>query len=179
MQVVALPGRRIETEAWLKSLLAAAGIPKADLIRYRHWDSDAEASIAFEAKRLEGQSPNLVVAKSFGTIVAATAFCLHGFRPAAAVLIGTPYAAMDGSDLTFLQRFAAATETLFIQQAQDPGGPAAALHTALGVAAGTVESVPGDDHIYSDTTALAAIVQRRFAGRLNSASDAAKPGSTP
>jgi len=160
MQVIALPGRRVETEVWLKSLLAAAGFPKADLTRYRHWDSDAEASVAFEAARLIGQSPNLVIAKSFGTVVAATAFCVHGFRPATAVLIGTPYAAVDRNDLTFLQRFAAGTKTLFIQQDQDPGGSAVALHGALSIAADTVATVPGDDHIYSDTAALAAIVQR-------------------
>jgi hypothetical protein len=160
MHVVALPGRRIETEAWLRSLLVAAGFPESDVIRYRHWVTDAEASVAFEAECLAKQSPEFVIAKSLGTVIAATAFCLHEFRPTAAVLIGTPYSAIESSDLQLLQRFAAGVETLFIQQTEDPGGSAARLHTALNVSSNDVAAVPGDDHLYSDTAALVAIIQR-------------------
>jgi hypothetical protein len=160
MHVTALPGRRSETEAWLRSLLVAAGLPEASVVRYRHWDTDVEASGAFEAARLANQSPQLVIAKSLGTVIAATAFCLHEYRPTAAVLIGTPYAALESSDLHFLQQFAAGVETLFIQQSEDPGGSAAQLRTALQLARGEVAAVPGDDHLYSDTTALAAVLRR-------------------
>jgi hypothetical protein len=160
MQVVALPGRRIETGGWLKSVLVTAGFPESDVIRYRHWTTDDEASVAFEATRLANQSPELVIAKSLGTVIAATAFCLHGFRPAAAVLIGTPYAAIESNDLQCLQRFAAGVLTLFIQQSDDPGGSAARLHAVLGIASDGVVAVPGNDHLYSDTNALGAIIRR-------------------
>ena len=127
MHVTALPGRRSETEAWLRSVLVAAGFPEAVVTRYRHWDTEVEANVAFEAARLANQSPPLVIAKSLGTVIAATAFCLHKFRPTGAVLIGTPYAALESGDLRFLQQFSAAVETLFIQQSEDPGGSAAEL----------------------------------------------------
>ena len=91
MHVTALPGRRSETEAWLRSVLVAAGFPEAVVTRYRHWDTEVEANVAFEAARLANQSPPLVIAKSLGTVIAATAFCLHKFRPTGAVLIGTPH----------------------------------------------------------------------------------------
>ena len=160
MNVTALPGRRSETEAWLRSVLVAAGFPEAVVTRYRHWDTEIEASVAFEAARLANQSPPLVIAKSLGTVIAATAFCLHKFRPAAAVLIGTPYAALESSDLRFLQQFSAAVKTLFIQQSEDPGGSAAELAAALHLACGEVVAIPGDDHMYSDSTALAGVIRR-------------------
>lgn len=74
MQVTALPGRRSETEAWLRSLLVAAELPDAGIVRYRHWDTNVEVSAPFEAARLANQAPQLVIAKSLGTVVAATAF---------------------------------------------------------------------------------------------------------
>lgn len=160
MQVTALPGRRSETESWLRGVLVASGFPEAVVTRYRHWDSEAEASVAFEAGRLANQSSSLVIAKSFGTVVAATAFCLHSFRPAAAVLIGTPYSALESRELGFLRGFSAAVETLFIQQTEDPGGSAAELAPTLHLARGEVVAVPGNDHMYSDSAALAAAILR-------------------
>lgn len=160
MHIVALPGRRVETETWLKSLLVASRYPDVQVTHYRHWDAGAEASVAFEAARLSNLSPQLVVAKSLGTIIAAAAFSLHEFRPASAILIGTPYSAIVNSDLHLLREFAADVETLFIQQTEDPGGSAAQLATALQVNRGEVVEVPGSDHLYSDIDALAKIFQR-------------------
>jgi hypothetical protein len=154
MQVVALPGRRSETEPWMHDLLLAAGWPDSGVVRYRRWNSDAEASVSFEAARLSDQAPQLIVAMSVGTVVAATAFGHHGFRPAAAVLIGTPFQAIAPEDLGLLQTFARGVETLFIQQTEDLGGSAAKLHNALQLTRGQVTAVPGNDHLYSDTSAL-------------------------
>jgi hypothetical protein len=138
MLITALSGRRIETEAWLKGLLVEAKYPEAKVTRYRHWDIDAEASVAFEAARLATQSPQLVIAKSLGTVIAATAFNLN--------------------EVQFLRRFAASVNTLFIQQEQDPGGSADSLAAALQVNRREVVEVPGNDHLYSDTAALASIL---------------------
>ena len=160
MNVVALPGRRIETEAWLKSLLEAAEYPDAKVTRYRHWDTETEASVAFEAERLSNESPQLVIAKSLGTVIAATAYSSNQFRPAFGIFIGTPYAALGEDDVLLLRRYAANVTTLFIQQAEDPGGPAAALAAALQLHRGSVAEVPGSDHLYLDIVALADIVRR-------------------
>ncbi len=160
MQVVALPGRTSGTEAWLQDVLRAAGLPAGGILRYRHWDSEADASVELEASRLEGQTPRLVVAKSMGTIIAATAFDLHKFRPRAAILIGTPYAPMPAAVRRLMSKFSQGVSTLFIQQAQDPGGSAAELPAALELVSGEVLAVPGADHLYSDTTALGAILKQ-------------------
>ena len=160
MLITALPGRNVETEAWLKSVLIAAKYPDAEVTRYRHWETNAEASVALEASRLVNQSPQLVIAKSLGTIIAATAFCLHEFRPTIAVLIGTPYISLKSNEVQFLRRFAAGVDTLFIQQAQDPGGSADLLSAALQLTRGKVIEVSGNDHLYSDTSVFASILGR-------------------
>lgn len=154
MQVVALPGRNSETESWLRNLLFATGLPDSGVVRYRHWNSDSEASVPFQASLLSDQTPQLVVAKSLGTLIAATAFGHHRFRPAAAVMVGTPFHAIVAQDLRLLQEFARGVETLFIQQVQDPGGSASELHGALQLTRGQVAAVPGSDHLYSDTSSL-------------------------
>ena len=166
MQVVALPGRRPETESWLRDLLLAAGLPDAGVVRYRHWTSADEADVLFEAARLSGQTPALVVAKSMGTVIAATAFGHHGFRPAAAVLVGTPYLAIGADDLEHLQTFARGVDTLFIQQSDDPGGSATELHHALRIERGQVAAVPGSDHLYTNESALVDALRPWLATRL-------------
>jgi pimeloyl-ACP methyl ester carboxylesterase len=160
MQVVSLPGRHPETESWLRSVLLAANLPAEGITRYRHWDAEVEASMSFEAQRLDGLAPSLVVAKSFGTRIAAAAFLHHRFRPRAAVLIGTPYLAVEDEDLALLQQFVNAVGTLCIQQVDDPGGPSEKLAGALKIPSAEVVSVPGSDHMYSDTAALATIIER-------------------
>jgi predicted alpha/beta-hydrolase family hydrolase len=100
-----------------------------------------------------------VIAKSFGTVVAARAFCEHHFRPQSAILIGTPFSAFDRKDLTSLQQLAEGVETLFIQQAEDPGGAASQIAASLGSSQTHVATVPGNDHHYTEVKALAAIIQ--------------------
>ena len=159
MQTIALPGRHPQTEAWLRSLLAAAGLPFDAVIRYRHWTSGVEANAAAEAERLADAAPSLLVAKSFGTVVAATAFDRNNFRPAAAVLIGTPYQAIPAADVRLLRRLARESPVLFIQQSDDPGGPASRLASTLEVVDSTVAAVPGDDHLYEDVTSIAGLIR--------------------
>ncbi len=166
MQLVALPGRSNGTEAWLRSVLAAAELPDDGVVRYRHWETDVEPDVEFEASRLTGQTPQLVVAKSLGTIVAATAFDLHKFRPRAAILIGMPYQPLPSVERRLVQQLAQGISTLFIQQVEDPGGSAAELRGALGLTNNEVVAVPGADHLYSDTSALGAIVKQWMQNRL-------------
>lgn len=160
MHVIALPGRNPQTEVWLRSVLMESALPSDGIIRYRHWDSAVDADADIEAQRLDNLSPALVVAKSLGTVIAARAFCIHQFRPRAAILIGTPYSANNPEDLVCLQQLAEGVETLFIQQVEDPGGPASQLATSLRLSRSEVAAVPGNDHLYTDITVLAAIIQR-------------------
>jgi predicted alpha/beta-hydrolase family hydrolase len=160
MQVIALPGRNSATEAWLRSVLSVAALPDDGLVRYRHWESDVEPSVDFEASRLTGQTPSLVVAKSLGTLIAATAFDRYNFRPNTVVLIGTPYQPLAQAERRLLQQLARGVSTLFVQQTEDPGGSAAELLSALDVSGGEVTAVLGSDHLYTDTVTLGEIIKR-------------------
>lgn len=159
MQLIALPGRNEQTDAWLRSLLTDSRLRSEGIVRYRHWDSAIDADADFEAQRLAGLSPDLVIAKSFGTVVAATAFRSHHFRPQRAILIGAPFSALDPGDLVNLRRLAEGAETLFIQQAEDPGGAASQLGGALRLSQANVVIVPGSDHAYKEVTVLADIIR--------------------
>ncbi|MFA6313994.1 MAG: hypothetical protein WCV99_18855 [Sterolibacterium sp.] len=160
MNVIALPGRNQQTESWLRSVLLEAELPVDGMLRYRHWDSAVDADVDFEAERLANQTPALVIAKSLGTVIAATAFCLHQFRPQGVILIGTPYGALTPEVLVRIRQLALGAETLFIQQTEDPGGPASQIATTLQLSRSEVVSVPGDDHLYTDIAALAVIIKR-------------------
>lgn len=167
MQVIALPGRNVQTDAWLRAILADSSVPSDGIVRYRHWDNAIDADADFEARRLAGLAPDLVIAKSFGTVVAATAFSSHRFRPQSAILIGTPFGALDAEDLIGLQRLAEGAKTLFIQQEEDPGGPASQLGASLRLPQANVVAVPGSDHLYQDVARVAAII-RDWMGRAGS-----------
>jgi hypothetical protein len=124
-----------------------------------HWTDGNEASLAKEARRLAGLHPDVVLAKSFGANVAALAFDQNQFRPGRVILIGTPYLAVSTHELTLLRRLARANPVKFIQQAQDPGGPASQLALTLGVREDSVAAVPGNDHMYTDIKRLSAIIR--------------------
>ena len=160
MQLVALPGRNRQTEEWLRAVLTESALPTNGIVRYRHWESAVDADADFEAQCLASRSPALVIAKSLGTVVAARAFCIHQFRPQSAILIGTPFSAFGPKDLASVQQLAQGVETLFIQQAEDPGGSASQLGDSLRLSKPNVASVPGNDHLYADIAALAAIIQK-------------------
>jgi hypothetical protein len=170
MLTIALAGRRHETADWARSVLDALSLPADALVQYRHWISPDEASVDFEAQRLTEQKPDLLIAKSFGTNVAATAYCDNELRPRTAILIGVPFAPMTDHELGRMHRFATGQPTLFIQQGEDPGGAARALPQALKVEASTVASVPGNDHLYADVPLLAEIIRAwpEFAERVAS-----------
>ena len=111
-----------------------------------------------EASLLSGLKPTVLVAKSFGTHVAALAHEQRNFKPGVAILIGTPFAPMTEQELNRFQVFASSQPTLFIQQEADPGGSAASLAGALRLNDATISAVPGNDHLYSNVNELAKIV---------------------
>jgi hypothetical protein len=169
MKVIGLPGRTPETKEWIQQLLTAAGFPEADIAHYSHWERQHEGEVDLprwnslvtqEAERLQGQSDCLVVAKSFGTLVAALAFELTSFRPSAAIFIGTPLRSLSSDQLQLYGNVANHVPLLFIQQSLDPGGSYAELHAKVRTFshAGAAE-VPGSDHLYSDISKLVDVIR--------------------
>ena len=169
MKVIGLPGRTPETKEWMQQLLTATGFPEADIAHYSHWEREFEGEVdlprwnslvAHEAERLQGQSDCLVVAKSFGTLVAASAYGLTSFRPSAAIFIGTPLRNLSSEQLQLYGNVSNHVPALFIQQSLDPGGSYAELHAKVGTFSHAEGAeVPGTDHLYSDISKLVDVIK--------------------
>jgi hypothetical protein len=161
VNLIGLPGRNAETEAWMTSLLEGLSISRqtASVARYRHWDDASEPDLAHEASRLTINDADLVVAKSMGTLVLLT-HCLQHSPPFRAVFIGTPLKAYSSEKLASLKTFANQTPSLFIQQKSDIAGSFADLEPVVRQCAkATLAQIPGEDHIYADTDELATIIK--------------------
>jgi len=161
MELLGLPGRNPETEAWMAGLLDALGLGAGETVHYRHWDDGGEPDVTGEAQRLAGLEPELVIAKSMGTLVAATAHAMHDFRPRAAVLIGSPIGHLPKEVLMVYMELGNVVPTLFIQQEEDFTAPFAAVEALAGrCRLSEAVAVPGSDHVYADVDALVRRIQR-------------------
>ena len=159
MKIIGLPGRNQETDGWLNELLALLALGEYEVVRYRHWADGAEPNIAHEMEALRGRAADLVVAKSMGTIVATTAYRSASFRPARAVLIGSPIGQSTPELQALYSALAEGIPTLFIQQTADFTGTFVQLESIVrGCAHGQLAEVPGNDHAYRDTAGLASII---------------------
>lgn len=160
MRVIGLPGRNLETEAWMRDLLASLDLGASETIHYRHWDEGGEPDVPFEAGRLEGHGAELVVAKSMGTLVAASAYEAGRIAPAGTVLIGVPVQHLAPEIHERFRRFADHVPTLFIQQTDDFTGTHRALDAIVGACAcGQCVEVPGEDHVYENLAELVGIIK--------------------
>jgi pimeloyl-ACP methyl ester carboxylesterase len=160
LRILALPGRLPETAPRIEALARALG-GEVEVQRYAAWPGDPVPDEAAEAVRAaELRRPDLLIAMSFGTLVAMAAREAHGLSAKAYVFLGAPVRrlATEGR-LDLFARQAAAAPTLFIQQTEDFTGPYRELLAALPPDAAAHE-VPGGDHVYDDVAGLAAIITR-------------------
>ena len=159
MKILGLPGRDQHTEQWLKRLLDDIDLGDATVVHYGHWDG-GEPNVADEAERLAGKDPQLIVAKSMGTLVGTRAFAARLVSPRLMVLIGVPIAHLPDDALEPFRRVASSIPTLFIQQTDDVTGKFAQVkELAAGLGRSTTAEVPGSDHQYEDIQELVAIIR--------------------
>jgi len=160
MRTLGLPGRNPGTGAWIRELFHALSLEDAEVARYRHWDEAIEPDVEREAASLHGQCPDLLVAKSLGTLIATTAHASFSFRPRRAVVIGVPLRRLTSDMLDGYRRFANQLPSLFIQQTADFNGPFSELHVAIGETAyGRFAEVPGHDHFYGNIAELVSVIE--------------------
>jgi len=169
VKVFGLPGRNSETKEWMRELLTATGFPEAEIAHYRHWQHGFEGDVdlprwnslvTYEAERLRNRADCLVVAKSFGTLVAASAFGLTSFRPNAAIFIGTPLRNLSSEQSQLYGNLSNHVPALFIQQSLDPGGSYAELYARVEIFAhAEAAEVSGSDHLYGDISELANVIK--------------------
>ncbi len=168
MKILGIPGVKIETKEWMKSLFSALGENsfESKVHLYRHWSDNIEADIDYEASCLEDFSVDLVIAKSLGTLITTLAFASFNFEPKAAVLIGSPLKRHGLDNFGLLKSFVESVPTHFIQQTSDFNGSFEQLRKIVQPYQNAiVTEIPGDDHIYGDIDELQKIIQPIFSAR--------------
>lgn len=114
-----------------------------------------------ESRIVADSGADLVIAKSFGTLVTMLANREYGFQPAKCVMITVPLVRFKIQNLIpLLHHHCASVPTLFIQKTADFNGPYAELASETGAYPGCrAAEVAGDDHLYSDLTELKRIIE--------------------
>jgi len=155
MKLLALPGKNKATYQWFSNLLKHINIDAATtaIQEYDCWlTSEEELNLAVESEKAKASKPDIIMAKSIGTIVALTAFA-ESAKDKKFVFIGTPIHLYNAEWLNALKKLSFESDVLFIQQRFDRTASAEDLGSVLGQAC-TVTEVPGSDHLYNDIGAL-------------------------
>lgn len=134
------------------------------VFNYTHWKDGGEINIPEEAKKLsEYLSTNdvsVVIAKSAGSLVTATASMYTGASLKKAIFIGFPleYARERRINYeTLLQKFQ--TPTLYIQAAGDPMGSYDRVHLMTKNLENTIaKRIESNDHNYKDIPTLIKLI---------------------
>lgn len=169
MKLLGLPGRKASTLAQMAELVGSVrlGQVEARVQEYGFWGAEevADPDPAPEAAIAAASGAEVVIAKSFGTLVTMTAASRCGFRPSRCVFIGTPLVRLEGAGLDLLVAHCAGTPTLFIQQTADFNGAFGSLSKVVsGAEHIACVEVPGDDHLYSDLPRLVEIIETWWSG---------------
>lgn len=169
MKLLGLPGRKDSTYAHMVDLIARVRIGQDDAVvqTYGFWgpEDHPDPDPRPEARTAAESGADLVIAKSFGTLVTMIAARDHGFAPKACVFLGTPL--RRASDMGMrLAAHLSAIPTLLIQQTADFNGAFEEVAAVAGRAPSALAlEIPGDDHLYEDIDAIAPLVEAWWARR--------------
>lgn len=169
MKLLGLPGRLASTHGQMVELVNAVrlGQDEAVVQAYGFWGGEdaADPDVGPEAAVAAACGAEVVFGKSIGTLVAMLAGDRHGFSPERCVFLGTPLRRLEAKgELGLLASHCRRTPTLFIQQTADPGGGWAELSALVSPWSKCV-TAPGEDHLYAEVAACAAIIEAWAAER--------------
>ena len=167
VNILLLAGASKKNISWIMKLrdeLLEIQKYSVSVFNYTHWKSGGEIDISEEAKKLsEYLSTNdvsVVIAKSAGSLVTATANMYTGASLKKAIFIGFPleYARERCIDYeTLLQKFQ--TPTLYIQAAGDPMGSYDRVHLMTKNLENTIaKRIESNDHDYKNIPALIELI---------------------
>lgn len=153
----------------MADLIAGLRIAQDDAVvqAYGFWVSEdhPDPDPAPEAKIAAASGADLVIAKSFGTLVTMVACRTHGFAPKACVFIGTPMRRSPEIAIRLVQHLAA-MPTLLIQQTEDFNGAFAEVAAVAARAPSTTAlEIEGDDHLYINLDTICPLIDAWWANR--------------
>ncbi len=162
MKILGMPGVNPQTGPWMDNILggvASAG-DRAQTQHYGFWTSGEErVDAAAELQIVSSFDPELIVAKSMGTLLTLRGVSDGMLQPKQCVLIGIPVAG-SGAGIDLLLRWHELNlPTLFIQQELDRTGTFEQLSALVNPESRcTLVAVPGSDHVYADTAVLIKLI---------------------
>ncbi|MEX1237334.1 MAG: hypothetical protein WD994_03590 [Pseudomonadales bacterium] len=163
MKILGLPGINPATGPWMDSILERVANERDDANTqyYEFWNSpDDHIDAPAELVRAAAAAPELIIAKSMGTLLTLRGVAESILAPKACVLIGIPVGGDRELERSILSGWHERDiPTLFIQQQADITGTFDEL-TAVLTASGHLQtvSIPGSDHVYSDVDQLASLI---------------------
>jgi hypothetical protein len=169
VKLLGLPGRKSSTFQHMLDLTSRLrlGQDEAVVQAYGFWGpkDDPNPDPAPEARIAAESRADLVIAKSFGTLVTMVAGRDLGFAPPACVFLGTPL--RRSPDMAaLLVAHLSAVPTLLIQQTSDFNGSFAEVAAVAARAPSAMAlEIPGDDHLYEDLDAIAPLIEAWWANR--------------
>lgn len=159
MRVLGLAGRKPSTLPQMQALFSALDLPETSIQPYGFWAMGEvpDPDPVPEARKAGRSGAELVLAKSFGTLVAMLARRDHGLTARTWVFLATPIRRFEVQGwIPLLQAHCAASPTLFVQQTADFNGAYADLAKLVAPhPLCRVVEVPGGDHLYEDIAAIA------------------------
>lgn len=172
MRTLGLPGKNKSTGPWLDKILSSEVFVNDVIQRqsYRAWQStEEEIDEVFELDVASKFEPELIVAKSMGSILTILGVAQSILKPQACVFMGVPILSLQKDEKSCLENWKdTGIKTLFIQQHSDPTGSFSQLLELIRPADNLCfEVVEGSDHIYSDIPELVGLM-KSWRNRMNS-----------
>lgn len=167
MKLLGLPGRKSSTFDHMVDLTARLRLAQDSVAvqSYGFWgpEDDPNPAVEPEAQIAAVSGADIVVAKSFGTLVTMIARRDFGFAPSACIFLGTPLRRSPDIAMRLAEHLAA-IPTLLIQQTADFNGSFAEVAAvAAGAPSAIALEVPGGDHLYEDIDAIAPLIEAWWA----------------
>ena len=166
MNILGLPGKNSATGPWMEEILSQIDLPEdtRNTQYYKAWqEAGSEIDEVVELDLAAGFDPNLIVAKSMGSILTLIGVGAGKLKPTACVLIGVPVNGLLETEKSVLQNWQdTGISLLCIQQTSDVTGTYEQLEDLAPEANGlvTLVEIAGSDHVYSDVPELTQIINK-------------------
>ena len=163
MNILGLPGRNDATGPWMDRILSnvASNSDRYETQYYQAWQNNTEVDEDYELAKAAAFQPDLIIAKSLGTLLTLIGYQRNLLQASRCVLIGIPASNLRAEEIKMLSDWqVTGVKTLFIQQTSDVTGSFAALKDILPNSTSiTVKEIPGEDHVYGDVDELVILIQ--------------------
>lgn len=155
-----VPGLKEINREWMNKLAAHLRL-ECECIHYPWWDnSDSEISPNSVVSEIKKMEPEIIIAKSIGTLFTAMALSNGLALPKALVFLGIPKNAISEPEFSLINHAVNNVEcpVLIIQQSLDFLGSYAEVNSSITKCTAQMVEIPGNDHLYDNFDLIAKII---------------------